>query len=114
MEGERKKRKLENEKEEEEEEETMEEFFALIRSTKQVRDRIRCGSNELKEKEEKEGGIWKPSFQPEDFMEDDKLSKSTDQAEPSNRKQKAAVAEKEVDKEDKEKEGNGLDLNLSL
>ncbi|KAJ7973235.1 protein NIM1-INTERACTING 1-like [Quillaja saponaria] len=112
MEEARKKRKLENDKEDEEEK--MEEFFSLIRSTK---DRLRIGSNGSKEKDKKAAGIWNPRFKPEDFMEDhEKLCKSDDgstQAEPSNKEVKE-MATAEAKKEDEEKEGNDLDLKLSL
>ncbi|KAK2661397.1 hypothetical protein Ddye_007930 [Dipteronia dyeriana] len=98
----RKKRKMENEEEEEEneenEEEKMEQFYALLRNTKDVRDRLRSGStsstglhgspipsmeinnnnNNNKHDQEKKtqleekalSAVWNPSFQPEDFMED--------------------------------------------
>ncbi|XP_027367550.1 protein NIM1-INTERACTING 3 [Abrus precatorius] len=66
MEGERRKRKIE--KEEESEEVQMEKFFALIKSTKDVRDRL-CKEKE----EEKAKGVWKPTFQPEDFIDDEDL-----------------------------------------
>ncbi|KAL2325617.1 hypothetical protein Fmac_024675 [Flemingia macrophylla] len=68
MEGEGRKRKME--KEEESEEEQMEKFFALIKSTKNARDRL------SKEKEgEKAKGVWKPTFEAEDFMDDQELAK---------------------------------------
>lgn len=84
----RKKRKLD-----EPEEEKVEEFFALIRSTREARDRLRkinCSSGSgLNKKKDyslenfsngggsgdrivaaKEIGVWKPSFRPEDFLTD--------------------------------------------
>ncbi|KAK7392109.1 hypothetical protein VNO78_20536 [Psophocarpus tetragonolobus] len=68
MEGERRKRKME--REEESEEQQMEKYLALIKSTKDVRDRL------SKEKEEEKAkGVWKPTFQPEDFMDDQQLAK---------------------------------------
>lgn len=58
------------EREEESEEEQMEKFFALIKSTKDARDRL------SKEKEEEKAkGVWKPTFEPEDFMDDQELAK---------------------------------------
>ncbi|KAK6915704.1 NPR1/NH1-interacting protein [Dillenia turbinata] len=78
MDGERKKRKVDRE---DNEEEKMEKFFALIRSTKEVRDHLLGEGSELKEKEkekeekkeaaegEKQRAVWNPTFQPEDFME---------------------------------------------
>ncbi|GAV73379.1 hypothetical protein CFOL_v3_16865, partial [Cephalotus follicularis] len=75
-----KKRKMGHE---EEEEEAMEKFFALIRSTREVRERLLQGSKELKgemnkkvEEEKLQVATWYPSFQPEDFMEDAKLKSS--------------------------------------
>jgi len=56
--------------EEESEEEQMEKFFALIKSTKDARLRL------FKEKEEEKAkGVWKPSFEAEDFMDDQELFK---------------------------------------
>ncbi|KAG4909926.1 hypothetical protein AAZX31_20G083900 [Glycine max] len=68
MEGERRKRRME--REEESEEQQMEKFFALIKSTKDVRDRL----SKQKEEEKAKGG-WKPTFQPEDFMDHKDLAK---------------------------------------
>ena len=122
MEGERKKRKMvEEEGEEENEEEKMEKFFALIRSTREVRDLLmRNGANSTekegkKVEKDKEIMVWNPMFQPEDFIEEDEdndKSKNTpgakSQAGPSNKEEK----DKEEDKEGRV--GDGLDLNLSL
>ena len=124
MEGERKKRKMENEGGEEDEEEKMEKFFALIRSTREVRNRLmRTGANLIEKEEgkkvEKDKAllVWNPTFQPEDFIdeEDNDKSKSsnpgaTTPAGPSNKKE-----EKDHEEEDKEGGGDdGLDLKLSL
>ncbi|CAJ1977871.1 unnamed protein product [Sphenostylis stenocarpa] len=68
MEGERRKRKME--REEESEEEQMQKFFAMIKSTKDARDRL-CREKE----EEKAKRVWKPSFKVEDFMNDEELAK---------------------------------------
>ncbi|KAK7259017.1 hypothetical protein RIF29_24611 [Crotalaria pallida] len=73
MEGERRKRKIENE--EESEEEKMERFFALIKSTKDVRDLLfnkeKTDNKKVSDDDEKAKGIstWVPKFQPEDFIE---------------------------------------------
>ncbi|KAL2536915.1 Uncharacterized protein Fot_18306 [Forsythia ovata] len=74
MNGEKKKRKLENR---ENEEEKMESFFALIKSTRDIRQSMMSGVDQLKKKdsvkaiEDKPPVVaWNPSFQPEDFMED--------------------------------------------
>ncbi|GMN44095.1 hypothetical protein TIFTF001_013297 [Ficus carica] len=84
----RKKRKLD-----EPDEEKVEEFFALIRSTREARDRLRnnnCSSGSgLNKKKDynfenfsngdgsgdriiaaKEIGVWNPTFRPEDFLND--------------------------------------------
>ncbi|XP_041020248.1 protein NIM1-INTERACTING 1-like [Juglans microcarpa x Juglans regia] len=128
MEGERKKRKiLESEEGEDDEEKKIEKFFDLIRSTREVRDRLRSstGFNESKdqkeektrvEKEIKGITVWNPTFQPEDFIQDDKSSQSTtpgatQQPGPS----KSATKGNEEEDQDRSEDGNhGLDLNLSL
>ncbi|KAK4273375.1 hypothetical protein QN277_021791 [Acacia crassicarpa] len=72
MEGERRKRKLEN-NEEESEEEKLEKFYELIRSTKDVRDRLANNKDKEDKKDsflEKDKGVWWPKFQPEDFTDD--------------------------------------------
>ncbi|KAL5582704.1 hypothetical protein UlMin_015146 [Ulmus minor] len=126
----RKKRKMESE-----EDEKVEEFFALIRRTREALDRLR-GDSSGKEKEyeqnkvdaDKPTGVWIPTFQPEDFLvEDNNGKRSTttttpaatlvlisDQPGPSNmeleQKQK-----KEEENNKKVKQGDDeLDLNLSL
>ncbi|KAF5454217.1 hypothetical protein F2P56_023899 [Juglans regia] len=128
MEGKGKKRKMDNEEgggeeeeEEEDEEKKMEKFFALIRSTRDVRDRLRTGVNESKDKEEKRPvekeikttAVWNPKFQPEDFPGEYKPKSSTPGAStppgPSKREEKEEEEEEEDRGDDK-----GLDLNLSL
>ncbi|KAI8028479.1 hypothetical protein LOK49_LG02G02379 [Camellia lanceoleosa] len=50
----------------------MQKFFALIRSTRDARERVMSGADKLQEEEKKKGkpaDAWNPSFQPEDFME---------------------------------------------
>ncbi|KAK4282701.1 hypothetical protein QN277_014046 [Acacia crassicarpa] len=94
MDGGRRKRRLEGE-EEDTEEQKMEKFFALIRSTKEVRDRI---SNNKKLEEDKFKNVWNPTFQPGDFIHDyqDSVIRSTHLAGPSS--------DKEVDIQHKESE----------
>lgn len=70
MDGERRKRKLENE--EESEDQQMEKFFSLIQSTKDARDRI-CKEKEEDQKAAMKGGVWNPTFQLEDFVDDGEL-----------------------------------------
>ncbi|XWS58066.1 hypothetical protein CRYUN_Cryun08bG0003200 [Craigia yunnanensis] len=123
MESGRKKRKMgngeeeeEDADEEEEEEEKVEKFFALIRSTRELRDRLRNVQNGSKEEEEKKkqeeklvGTVWNPTFQPEDFMVDSKSKNPlvVNDAGPSSKR--------EEEKETKEGgEDSGLDLKLSL
>lgn len=119
MEGERKKRKMaiEDYKEEEDEEKKIEKFFALIRSTREVRDRLRRGLNEEKEKEEKKvqkkaTAIWYPTFQPEDFMEDSK-SRSLG-ATPAGPSKSEGKGKEEKVKEPEEADEGGKDLDLDL
>lgn len=61
----------EEEEGEDNEEQKMEKFFALIRNAKDVRDRL-CKEKEdddnKKVEEDKEKGVWKPNFEPEDFI----------------------------------------------
>ncbi|XP_020213780.1 protein NIM1-INTERACTING 1 [Cajanus cajan] len=115
MEEERKKRKIENE--EENEEEKMEEFFSLIKRTKDVRDRLyNKEKTEKKIDGEREKSIWNPTFQPEDFIE---MGKSI-HAGPS---EKEFIEKKQDSQEatplpptpqEKDKASEHLDLNLSL
>ncbi|KAF5946869.1 hypothetical protein HYC85_017097 [Camellia sinensis] len=105
MEGESRKRKVGKD---EDEEEKMEKFFALIRSTRDVRKRMVITDMKEEKKKKKKGeeeklpvGVWNPSFQPEDFMEGGGGSQAS-LAGPSKRQD-------ETLEEDK-----GLDLKLSL
>ncbi|XP_020210242.1 protein NIM1-INTERACTING 3 [Cajanus cajan] len=113
MEGERRKRKME--KEVESEEEQMEKFFALIKSTKNARDRL------SKEKEEERAkGVWKPTFEAEDFMDDEELKKLNvlhQRAGPSSGKEtkEEEAAEPQAQKgNNKKPSDDDLDLTLSL
>ncbi|KAK7278042.1 hypothetical protein RJT34_23064 [Clitoria ternatea] len=112
MEGDRRKRKMEEE--EENEERQMEKFFALVNSTKDVRDRL------SKEKEEEKlKGVWKPTFQPEDFINDQDLAlprihvlnppSGNDAA--ANKESPAGTAHHE---NETKKKGNDDDLDLTL
>ncbi|XVF41727.1 hypothetical protein PTKIN_Ptkin01aG0303100 [Pterospermum kingtungense] len=126
MESGRKKRKMGDKNDDDEEEKEVEKFFALLRSTREMRDRLRkvpnIGSKEEEDKKKQEeksvSAIWNPTFQLEDFM-DGSNSKSknplvvNDAEGPSSKIEK----EKEKEKEKEAKEGgedSGLDLKLSL
>ncbi|XP_062144983.1 uncharacterized protein LOC133852273 [Alnus glutinosa] len=126
MAGERKKRKMESEEgqeEDEDDERKMEMFFALIRSTRDVRDRLKekSSSEDHVKKVEKDHlkAIWNPTFRPEDFMQQDH-DKSKMMSPPGREPQPGpSKPEKEEEEEDDHKEvggnpGNGIDLNLSL
>ncbi|CAL0300144.1 unnamed protein product [Lupinus luteus] len=114
MDGGRRKRKLENE--EESEEKQMEMFFALVKSTKDVRGRL----SKCKEKG-KAKGVWNPTFLPEDFIDDEELARINISHPPSA---SSSEKEKEIEKvlpeaeaaetENKERAGDNLDLRLSL
>ncbi|XP_059652240.1 uncharacterized protein LOC132299555 [Cornus florida] len=125
MDGERRKRKVEDE---EDEEEKMEKFFALIRNIREVRYRMTTGGGDTTKKaaaaEEKRVAVWKPAFIPEDFMEDfGDLSKGGKAATVA---MTAAGPSKKSEDENKVEDkgggggggdgggGSGLDLNLSL
>lgn len=132
MEGERRKRKIENE-EENDEEQKIERFFALIKRTKDVRDRFYKETKQMDGEREK--GIWNPKFEVEDFVDSGEKMPETgnvsgshhhhDLAGPSH---KELVHEKKEDLQDatrlvqaeedngeeKDKRSEHLDLNLSL
>ncbi|XP_061346001.1 protein NIM1-INTERACTING 3 [Gastrolobium bilobum] len=128
MEGERRKRKI-IENEEESEEQQLEKFFALIKSTKDIRDRL------SKEKEEEKAkGVWNPTFQPEDFIDDVDLTRINILHQPAagpsgQEKEKddvhkespeaaaaaaAATPLEENENENRRKASDKLDLTLSL
>ncbi|XP_028779463.1 radixin [Neltuma alba] len=136
MDGGRRKRRLDGE-EEDSEEQKMEKFFALIRSTKEVRDRLSKERDSNKKLEEdKFKNIWNPTFQPEDFVPDyqDSGTRTTHPAGPSNEKEVDIVQDKESepiaeaapppppppppppvhDEKANEEDKLDLDLNLSL
>ncbi|CAJ1870124.1 unnamed protein product [Sphenostylis stenocarpa] len=133
MEGERRKRKIENE--EENEEQKIEKFFALIKRTKDVRDRLYKNTDNKKIDGERENSIWNPKFQAEDFIDcGEIMPKSSkisdphhhvhDHAGPSHQElivknedlQDATqlVPAEEDNNEKKDKTSEHLDLNLSL
>lgn len=113
MERESKKRKMENE--EEDEEEKMNKFFALLRSTREMRDRMMGRVGKSPEAKGKKGEGEKPSFQPEDFMEGANHYHQSKGTQP-NPLPGSSKREDEAKQEDKrEGSGNdGLDLKLSL
>ncbi|KAK8620197.1 hypothetical protein V6N13_066679 [Hibiscus sabdariffa] len=106
---------------EEDEEEKVEKFFALIRSTREVRDRLRnVGVPNVSKEEEKVsaaggGGRWNPTFRPEDFVEDSASGSKNplvlNDAGPSS---KAKHGPEKESKDGGGGGGGGLDLNLSL
>ncbi|KAJ1425537.1 NPR1/NH1-interacting protein [Sesbania bispinosa] len=97
----------------------MEKFFALIKSTKDVRDRIT-----KEKKEEKAKGVWNLTFQLEDFANDEEVARINilhPPAGPSEKEKREEAAEKELteaatiaENENKEKARDNLDLTLSL
>ncbi|XP_019187837.1 PREDICTED: uncharacterized protein LOC109182192 isoform X2 [Ipomoea nil] len=144
MDGDKRKRKMmENvaAEEEETEEEKIENFYALIRSTKDLRDRMAgklapppqennnnkaTGACQDKAPPQSPVGVWNPSFRPEDFVEEytqplNIVSEAT--AGPSGSKDKQQ--ENNNNNNNVSKEGpdseyedydhrHNLDLNLSL
>lgn len=139
--GERRKRKMNSQEEkDDDEEEKMKKFFALIKSTREVRDRLRNNNNNSNSKIEpnqeqkqerkfdivlgqKPAGIWNPIFQPEDFLGgidnyNNNISKITpggggvgNEAGPSKRENHD---QEDNNKQQDHKEGNGLELDLKL
>lgn len=127
MEGASKKRKycLDHDDDvEEDDEQKMEKFFALIRNIQEARDQLvssngpdvikgsiennRSKKNKVIEEEIKKikivTEVWKPSFEPEDFME--KVAGS---------QLKTVLGSSQIQETDQEKEEEGLlDLKLSL
>ncbi|WMV12172.1 hypothetical protein MTR67_005557 [Solanum verrucosum] len=134
MDRERRKRKnLENERlekeEEEDEDEKIDKFFALIRSTKDIRDRL-LARNQVTERskilEENNNnrdsahnnsavGIWNPWIQSQDFMVIDASAIAGPSNSNSNKQHKEdETGEKLGTKEEKKCNMLDLDLNLSL
>ncbi|KAI4301550.1 hypothetical protein L6164_034818 [Bauhinia variegata] len=84
---------------EEDEERKMEKFFDLIQCIRESRERLVPNQNGLvEEKKKKQGKVWEPRFQLEDFAQD--------YAAASKSKQKSADRQ--------ETHALDLDLNLSL
>lgn len=114
MEGDGRKRKVYGEGEESEEEK-MEKFFALVRSTREMRDRLKGGTSkpESEEKEgDKAGASWNLTFELEDFVDNKKTESETA---PATAAQSAGPSKSKEEKEDdKTDKDGGLDLELSL
>ncbi|XP_042009672.1 uncharacterized protein LOC121758322 [Salvia splendens] len=116
MNGEKKKRKMEestvhvapgeNEDEDEDEEVKMENFFALIKSTREVWEQL-AGTSEKKERattaDKPQPTPWNPTFMLEDFVEA-----------PAPVVEKEGTSKEGEKRESGEKKGLELDLNLSL
>ncbi|KAK7392203.1 hypothetical protein VNO78_20633 [Psophocarpus tetragonolobus] len=113
-----KKRKLACREEDEEDEAKMETFFALVRNIRDTRDRwmglMSCDANSnrgknkiitAKEDNHNTVGVWKPTFQLEDFADDQA-------SQPSFALSAAASQTKNTRKE--EVSERGIDLKLSL
>lgn len=102
------------------EEEKMETFFALIRSAKDVLQRVAREPRERVRQEEEErakkAAVWTPTFRPEDFAGDDKsLSGSVSGVQPGpSNSRKEEEEEDGKAKREKQKEDDDLDLKLSL
>ncbi|KAG5548947.1 hypothetical protein RHGRI_014351 [Rhododendron griersonianum] len=109
----------------EDEEEKIKKFFALVRSTREVRELMVKSANKLREEEEKKKGeedkssmaVLNPSFHLEDFIEGgggkSKFPQASPEAGPSSKRQDDET-EKEEDKEGGGGDHHGLDLKLSL
>ncbi|KAL8527760.1 hypothetical protein ACS0TY_005560 [Phlomoides rotata] len=109
----KKKRKMEDNEEEE-----MNKFFALIKSTREVRNQLVGASSDNREKLVNDNKppaateLWKPTFRLEDFLEAPSLPPppETNKANPSMEVEKQEGGAGEKREEDK----GILDLNLSL
>ncbi|KAL5795787.1 hypothetical protein ACOSQ2_000607 [Xanthoceras sorbifolium] len=127
-----KKRKLchddHREKEEDNEEEKMEEFFALVRSIREARDRLMInGSYENKKQTQNNTSTtmkrkleedhqkpvieaWKPTFQREDFLQEEPDQLKNPHVSLLSSSQNKEGTDQKADQDIKE----GLDLTLSL
>ncbi|KAL7157602.1 hypothetical protein ABFS83_02G088000 [Erythranthe nasuta] len=107
MDGDKKKRKREDDDDEENEEDKMEKFFALIKSTRELRERIVAGKEKTTgDKPQPAAEPWNPTFRLEDFVDvpPPQIAAETGPSTTVRKKQESD-------------EGNGnkeLDLNLSL
>ena len=98
--------------EDEEEEKKIDQFFALIRSFREARDRRKGELNEMEEKRRKkrkkiedEQSTWVPTFRPEDFNEEIEF----------RRPPLIFPCRRREDKKVKDQENDGdVNLNLSL
>ncbi|PIA60880.1 hypothetical protein AQUCO_00300415v1 [Aquilegia coerulea] len=115
MEGERKKRKVGGN---DDEEEKIEKFYALIRSTKDLRYRLSVGNGCTKEKNrreelEKELPVWTPRFEWEDFMamEENRVTASSSSPTKTPTRRDGKAKEEVVEEEDS---SSNLSLKLSL
>lgn len=106
MDVEKKKRKME-EAAADEEEDKMEKFFALIKSTREVRERL-VAAPESRERAAAEKRPWNPTFVLEDFVEASPPPPEVEKEGTSAEGQKQESVEKSG------KKGLDLDLNLSL
>ncbi|KAK8509765.1 hypothetical protein V6N13_093616 [Hibiscus sabdariffa] len=97
-----------SEEEEEEEEEKIKAFFSLVRNIRDARNQMLIGSQVTKEAA-KEKSTWTPSFQWEDFADQDQpyLTNNTTATLPSSSKNND-------EQKTKRNEHHDLDLNLSL
>lgn len=109
---------------EEDQEAKMEEFFALVRSIRESRERLmnlgsdgygeirEKGGKKMKEKEEenKVRSVWKPEFKVEDFFEEKKYCPLNIAEEAGNSEILGATT---MESDDKEAQ-IGMDLTLSL
>ncbi|KAF5175392.1 hypothetical protein FRX31_035022 [Thalictrum thalictroides] len=113
MEGEWKKRKVDGE---DEEEDKVEKFYALIRSTKDLRDCLSvvngCTKEENKEEEvDKQLPVWTPRFEYEDFKVIDDNNVRTSPSPPTQAPTTRGGKAKEEHAEDS---SSNLSLKLSL
>ncbi|KAJ0052185.1 hypothetical protein Pint_00807 [Pistacia integerrima] len=123
-----KKRKLcrDDELEEDNDEEKMEKFFALVKSIREARDRLKattsCPTKELENKrmlkrkpeEKKPVEVWKPTFQREDFLDEihDHHQQHFIITNPPPSQVGSSQTKQETDQ--KEEKQEAIDLRLSL
>lgn len=108
MEGQKKKRKMEEA--DQDEEEKIEKFFALIKSTREVRERMVGApqSRQTPAADKPKSPPWNPTFVLEDFVETPPP--------PPTEVDKAGTSMEGENQESDEESGNnkGLDLDLNL
>lgn len=105
------------EKIKDDDEKKMQEFFALVRNSRDAHEHLMAGANKLevereKKKTKEHAAAWKPSFQPEDFT----FGGGIRYGGPHGSLQGPSRREHETKEEDKGGDHNkhDLDLNLSL